>query len=88
MNEKVKTWVTVAGVALALTVAALIYFLQPDILKQSGLGTDDLSGGVIAGLIAWLALRGKNKLTERFRVVLGTAICVGLLLGFTVFFLA
>lgn len=88
MNEKTKTWLIAAGVAAALAFTALIYFLHPGILRQAGIGSDDLSGGVFAAVIVWLALRGRKGLSRRARLVLGVAVGVVALLGCGVFFMA
>ncbi len=88
MNEKTKTWLMAAGVAAALAFAALIYFLHPGIVKQVGIRGNDLSGGVLAAVIVWLALWGRKGLSQRARLVLGVAIGTVLLLGCAVFFMA
>lgn len=88
MNEKTKTWLTAAGVAALLAFAALVYFQYPGIIARTGLGGDDLGGGVIAALIVWLALRGRRPLTQRARLALGVAVGAGVLLGMAVFFIS
>ena len=88
MNEKAKTWLIAAGVAAALAFAALIYFLHSGIVKQAGINGEDLGGGVLAGVIVWLALRGRKGLSQRARLVLGVAVGAVVLLGCAVFFMA
>lgn len=88
MNEKTKTWLIAAGVAAALAFAVLIYFLHPGVVKQAGINGNDLGGGVLAGVIVWLALRGRKGLSQRARLVLGMAVGAMLLLGFAVYFMA
>lgn len=88
MNEKTKTWLMATGVAAALAFAVLIYFLHPGVVKQTGIGGDDLGGGVLAAVIVWLALWGRKGLSQRARLVLGAAIGAVVLLGCAVYFMA
>lgn len=88
MNEKTKTWLVAGAVAAVLALAALVYFLKPGILEQAGIGGSDLGGGLMAALIVWLALRGRQGLSRRQRVALGVAIGAVALLGLAVYFMA
>lgn len=88
MNEKTKTWLLATGVAAVLAFAALIYSIQPALLERAKLDGNDLGGGAIAALIAWLALRGRKGLSRRALAVLGIGVGAALLLGFAVYFMS
>ena len=88
MKENTRTWLMVAGVGALLAFAALIYFLFPGIVARTGVAGSDLGGGAVAALILWLVLRRQQPMTQRTRVVLGSAVALALFLGAAVFFMS